>query len=222
MAVFSPDASCKTMHERSKVTQSCMTMQLEQELQDGRHHQAGMADPSTHLLLGPGALSDAVSAAMHAVPSGNVYWGDVMTQIPTTSGMPSDSDTHQHEAAMQQHLASKFPCQTTCLLCSDICMAWHRSPICLHKEASTPEFSSAVFSMHLNSRPSLRGQTSVLHRVVLDRTSNLEIVHMLVGISLDQFVWYLCRSQTVPAGKLQGICQHVSFMLLQAWMLRMS
>lgn len=80
-------------------------LQLDQELQDSRQHQLGMTDTSPHLLLGPGALSDAVSAAMHAVPSGNVYWGDAVAQIPTTSGMPSDPDSQQHEAAMQQHLA---------------------------------------------------------------------------------------------------------------------
>lgn len=167
-----------------------MTMQLEQELQDERDHHTGMADTSTHLLLGPGALSDAVSAAMHAVPSGNVYWGDVMPQIPTTSGMPSDSDTHQHEAAMQQHLASRFPYQTTCLRCSDICMAWQRPPICWRKEGPTLFFSSAVFSMHLNLKPSLRGP-DISVTPCWFRQSELVMVHKLVGISLDQFAWCL-------------------------------
>lgn len=61
----------------------------------------GIAETSPHLLLGSGPLSDAVSAAMHAVPSGNVYWGDAVAQIPASSELPPD----QHDAAMQQHLS---------------------------------------------------------------------------------------------------------------------
>ena len=61
-------------------------------------------DPSSQLLLGPGPLSEAVSAAMHAVPSGNVYWGDAH-QVPTSAGLANDQDSHQHDAVMQQHMA---------------------------------------------------------------------------------------------------------------------
>ena len=95
---------------------SSAVLQMDQELQDSRHHQMGMADTSPHLLLGPGPLSHAVSAAMHAVPSGNVYWGDaVAQQLPAASGMSPHPDSHQHEAAMQQHLAGVQPFSIFCI-----------------------------------------------------------------------------------------------------------
>ena len=88
----------------------------------------GMTDTSPHMLLGPGPLSHAVSAAMHAVPSGNVYWGDaVAQQLPAASGMSPHPDSHQHEAAMQQHLAGVQP----------FSLPLHRILLIPHNEPST-------------------------------------------------------------------------------------
>lgn len=78
--------------------------------------QMGMADANPQMLLGSGALTDAVTAAMHAVPSGNVYWGDAAVQAApgmTAQDMSADpepsqhQDALQHQGALQPHLAGQ-------------------------------------------------------------------------------------------------------------------
>ena len=77
--------------------------------------QMGMADANPQMLLGSGGLSDAVSAAMHAVPSGNVYWGDTAVQAgPGMSAqdmaaqdMAAGADGLQHQGALQPHLTGQ-------------------------------------------------------------------------------------------------------------------
>ncbi|DBA99795.1 TPA: hypothetical protein ACH3X3_012335 [Trebouxia sp. C0006] len=66
--------------------------------------QMGMADANPQMLLGSGALTDAVTAAMHAVPSGNVYWGDAAVQAApgmSAQDMSADADSLQHQDALQ-------------------------------------------------------------------------------------------------------------------------
>lgn len=78
--------------------------------------QMGMADANPQMLLGSGALTDAVTAAMHAVPSGNVYWGDAAVRAApgmSAQDMSADADSLQHQdalqhqGALQPHLAGE-------------------------------------------------------------------------------------------------------------------
>ena len=94
--------------------------------------QMGMADANPQMLLGSGALTDAVTAAMHAVPSGNVYWGDAAVRAgPGMSAQDMSAeadplqhqDALQHQGALQPHLAGealqihcKLPFNWFCLI----------------------------------------------------------------------------------------------------------
>ncbi len=78
--------------------------------------QMGMADANPQMLLGSGALTDAVTAAMHAVPSGNVYWGDAAVRaapgmsaedMSADAGSLQHQDALQHQGALQPHLAGE-------------------------------------------------------------------------------------------------------------------
>lgn len=75
-------------------------------LQTGDDMQMG----SPQLLLGPGVLSDAVTAAMHAVQPGNMYWGDASTQpSPAISSqdMSADPDELHQDSGLPAQLAGR-------------------------------------------------------------------------------------------------------------------
>ena len=92
----------------------CLYLQVADSMQ--QQVQMGMADANPQMLLGSGALTDAVTAAMHVVPSGNVYWGDAAVQAApgmTAQDMSADpepsqhQDALQHQGALQPHLAGE-------------------------------------------------------------------------------------------------------------------
>ena len=69
-----------------------------------------MGMPEAVPQLFPGPLSAAVTAAMHAMPSGNVYWGDAAVQTdPSMPGqdLSADAEGLQHEGALQPQLAGQ-------------------------------------------------------------------------------------------------------------------
>lgn len=79
-------------------------------LQTGDDTQMGMAQASPQLLLGPGVLSDAVTAAMHAVQPGNMYWGDASAQpSPAISSqdMSADPDELHQDNGLPAQLAGR-------------------------------------------------------------------------------------------------------------------
>ena len=93
--------------------ESCL--QVDGGMQHQQQVQMGMSDANPQMLLGSGGLSDAVSAAMHAVPSGNVYWGDAAVQAGpgmSAQDMAADAEGLQHQGALQPHLAGQAlpPC----------------------------------------------------------------------------------------------------------------
>ena len=76
--------------------------------------QMGLTEPSTQLLLGSGVLSDAVTAAMHAVQPGSMYWGDATAQpgpAMSSQDMSADPDGLHQDSGMPAHLAGTFTWQ---------------------------------------------------------------------------------------------------------------
>ena len=72
--------------------------------------QMSMTQASPQLLLGPGVLSDAVTAAMHAVQPGNMYWGDASAQPgPNMSSqdMSADPDGLHQDNGLPAQLAGR-------------------------------------------------------------------------------------------------------------------
>lgn len=70
--------------------------------------QMGMAQAnSPQLLLGPGVLSDAVTAAMHAVQPGNMYWGDASAQ-PSPAISPQDMSADPDELHQDNGLPAQL------------------------------------------------------------------------------------------------------------------
>ena len=80
-----------------------MCLQTSSDLQQAQQIRLGMGEGGPQLF--PGALSAAVTAAMHAVPSGSIYWGDAAVQ--TGQDMPGDGEGLQHEGALQPQLTSQ-------------------------------------------------------------------------------------------------------------------
>ncbi len=86
-------------------------LQVGDDMQHAQQVQMGLTDASPPMMLGSGALSDAVTAAMHAVPSGNVYWGDAAAVQPgpgmSAQDIAGTGDGLQHEGALQPHLTGE-------------------------------------------------------------------------------------------------------------------
>lgn len=73
--------------------------------------QMGMAQASPQLMLGSGVLSDAVTAAMHAVQPGNMYWDDTAAQPgPNMSSqdMSADPDELHQDTGLPTQLAGRL------------------------------------------------------------------------------------------------------------------
>ena len=95
------DKDCKT--HKGKRRNASLRLQTSSDLQQAQQIRLGMGEGGPQLF--PGALSAAVTAAMHAVPSGSIYWGDAAVQ--TGQDMPGDSEGLQHEGALQPQLTSQ-------------------------------------------------------------------------------------------------------------------
>ncbi|KAL3154238.1 hypothetical protein ABBQ32_013739 [Trebouxia sp. C0010 RCD-2024] len=73
--------------------------------------QMGMAQASPQLMLGSGVLSDAVTAAMHAVQPGNMYWDDAAAQPDpnmSSQDMSADPDELHQDNGLPAQLADSF------------------------------------------------------------------------------------------------------------------
>lgn len=85
--------------------------------------QMGMAQASPQLMLGSGVLSDAVTAAMHAVQPGNMYWDDAAAQPDpnmSSQDMSADPDELHQDNGLPAQLAGRL---CACLLPIEVC--WH-------------------------------------------------------------------------------------------------
>lgn len=89
-----------------QVTWGAVLLQAGDDMQNPE--QMSMTEASPQLLLGSGVLSDAVTAAMHAVQPGNMYWGDATAQPgPNMSSqdLSADPDGLHQDNSMPTHLA---------------------------------------------------------------------------------------------------------------------
>lgn len=83
-------------------------VQMGDDMQDA--DQLGLTQASPQLLLGSGVLSDAVTAAMHAVQPGNMYWDDAAAQPgPNMSSqdMSTDPDGLHQDNGLPAQLAGR-------------------------------------------------------------------------------------------------------------------
>ena len=75
--------------------------------------QMSMTQASPQLLLGPGVLGDAVTAAMHAVQPGSMYWGEPPAQPgPNISSqdMSAHPDALHQDNGLPAQLAGRHVC----------------------------------------------------------------------------------------------------------------